>query len=1143
MKKIYALAAMLGMAAIAHAQNPEIKSELPTILPPSPTVAALMKFEEVPVSNYTGVPDISIPLLSTPTQSKDISLDISLKYNSSGIGADAIASDVGLGWSLFAGGTISRTVRGMPDEIEVLGNSAKIGLYQNSTQNHVNNYYQVLQILNDENSSVADQEIANEYLWDAQVKGILDTEHDLWQFNFMGHSGRFYIQKNTVTGQLEVKGLDDNRLKIVNHYTPGTYAHTDFIIYDEKGYQFIFDIVEKTASNSISTIISWDDEIITHNPTALMNYNSAFHLSKILDNQNNILAEFNYNPTPIKEIALDGSQTLNIQDYLGNTAYSISYYAQMRPNMYNFSPLPKEVITWSQRNTDVKKLLNISVNGIAKIDFNYEKGRQDTNLDHPDLAYVFKGIVIKDWKNNPIKKFTLEQGYSYVTKVRMILKKVHMENFNDTKKETRELFYKTNNQGDNSIGKDYWGYFNLRPNCSLKGIDRKTNPVFCTTDVLCKMTLPTGGCVMFDFESNRYSSIGNTAITNFDDNPDNWSDNEISYYFTTQQRTPQNLLFSATQDQKVTFYPSTTATDAEYKGFTIYKNGVAQVGALYCPDTIPGCCIEYVLEAGAQYSIGYWYWLIGQSDSDNVKAVYHNRISDPKQFLYGGGIRIKRIDYFDTSNIPENFYEQYPDMVLAYPPKKELNYSYNSFGQPLKSSGALAFPVPKFEYRKSKRECTWRQVSVISRIDLDDQTTFFYDTYTTTNNLQSVRTQGADVGYSNVKVFETGNGYSEYEYTSPLDYPEAIDQYVTAPPFIPTLNIDYKRGLLKKERIFDANSRKLNETLYDYEFVDYKEITGFRPFYLLSEFTQGFIHYDYYYQYKNYLASCSINNNCFCDFGRVPQFIFFRNIEEGFGWAKLINKTTKSFFYSGSVQTEVGTSESYAYNALNKKIASQTTTLGTGEVLKTDFYYHAGNSPYSQNRISEIERVDSYRNSELLSTSRIVYSNAFAGNAAWLPQAVQASKGANALEAKVRYNSYDQYGHPLEVQQENGMKVSYVWGYSRTQPVAKIDNMAYASLPAGLVTAVQNASDAAPFNNTAEASLLSALEDLRIAATASGGQMTGYAYRPLVGVSAVIDPKGDRTYYEYDGFGRLKAAYDRNGKLLSENEYHYRTQN
>jgi hypothetical protein len=62
MKKYLLLVAVTINTAL-FAQNPEIKTDLPTIIPPSPTVAALMKFEEVPVSNYTGVPDISIPFI------------------------------------------------------------------------------------------------------------------------------------------------------------------------------------------------------------------------------------------------------------------------------------------------------------------------------------------------------------------------------------------------------------------------------------------------------------------------------------------------------------------------------------------------------------------------------------------------------------------------------------------------------------------------------------------------------------------------------------------------------------------------------------------------------------------------------------------------------------------------------------------------------------------------------------------------------------------------------------------------------------------------------------------------------------------------------------------------------------------------
>src|SRR5690606_1506274 len=39
-----------------------IDTDMPEIAPPSSTVAALMKFEEIPVDNYTGIPNISIPL-------------------------------------------------------------------------------------------------------------------------------------------------------------------------------------------------------------------------------------------------------------------------------------------------------------------------------------------------------------------------------------------------------------------------------------------------------------------------------------------------------------------------------------------------------------------------------------------------------------------------------------------------------------------------------------------------------------------------------------------------------------------------------------------------------------------------------------------------------------------------------------------------------------------------------------------------------------------------------------------------------------------------------------------------------------------------------------------------------------------------
>ena len=37
--------------------------------------------------------------------------------------------------------------------------------------------------------------------------------------------------------------------------------------------------------------------------------------------------------------------------------------------------------------------------------------------------------------------------------------------------------------------------------------------------------------------------------------------------------------------------------------------------------------------------------------------------------------------------------------------------------------------------------------------------------------------------------------------------------------------------------------------------------------------------------------------------------------------------------------------------------------------------------------------------------------------------------------------------------------------------------------------------------------------------------------------------KGDKITYIYDDFNRLKEVRDKNNNILSENEYHYRTQN
>ena len=90
-----------------------------SVLPSSPQAAGVSRYFSSDIAYSTGSAQISVPIYTLAGH--ELSVPIGLRYSSgSGIKLDEVAGVAGLGWTLEAGGCISRTVCDMPDEFSSL---------------------------------------------------------------------------------------------------------------------------------------------------------------------------------------------------------------------------------------------------------------------------------------------------------------------------------------------------------------------------------------------------------------------------------------------------------------------------------------------------------------------------------------------------------------------------------------------------------------------------------------------------------------------------------------------------------------------------------------------------------------------------------------------------------------------------------------------------------------------------------------------------------------------------------------------------------------------------------------------------------------------------------------------------------------
>lgn len=216
---------VLGITTVttvaATAQNGSLR-----VTVPSPTAASLGKFGDVPVSLHTGVPEVSIPLFVA--KGRTLELPIVLKYHSAGVKVEEIGGWAGIGWTLEAGGAITRTVRGLVDE-------GPGGFY------HTGHIFWTG--TNWSNPSVSFlQQLAN---------GTYDGDPDQYFFSFAGRAGEIVLGPTSSSTTLkEVRTIPYQKLKI-NPVLSGSI--NSWTIVAEDGVKYTFGAVETTTDKTSPT--------------------------------------------------------------------------------------------------------------------------------------------------------------------------------------------------------------------------------------------------------------------------------------------------------------------------------------------------------------------------------------------------------------------------------------------------------------------------------------------------------------------------------------------------------------------------------------------------------------------------------------------------------------------------------------------------------------------------------------------------------------------------------------------------------------------------------------------------------------------------------------------------------------------------
>lgn len=462
---------------------------------PSPEAAALGRYGSMPVGLSSGIPEISVPLAEI--RSRKLSLPLSLSYHAAGVRVEDVATTAGLGWVLNAGGAISRTIVGQPDEGRLNDNNSPVLKSRAQLEGVLYNANDLFNIRNLANGG--------------------DSQSDVYNINIPGVAGRFVYD---VDKQLHYTPVD-KQLKIVRNAADTTYTITD-----DAGAKYFFGEKEYTytTSSHINAITSW-------------------YLTRMISADLTDTITFTYKPASAFEEE--------------NYSYSVFIDLPLNPERSVCCERGQNVVNWLDPMSQTfyyRKLIDSIkfANGFVK--FEYANDRQDPGNERLTKIKIGNNLGVLKEIELVHSYFQSEAGSKVAVKYtkRLKLDKVKFNDKSASEVNSYSFGYNTTplpayykeivSHGVfimKSVAMDYWGYYNgeqtlgtfpyrtLLPKAYTNDIiqflgiygggaqvansyeqrasDRSANPIYTKACILDKITYPTGGYTIFEYENNTLS--------------------------------------------------------------------------------------------------------------------------------------------------------------------------------------------------------------------------------------------------------------------------------------------------------------------------------------------------------------------------------------------------------------------------------------------------------------------------------------------------------------------------------------------------------------------------------------------------------------------------------------------------------------